>query len=203
MIDRVLFLQPIAVAVLVLSFIGSVRGEQSPTAALAVPVNSAPHPAPEQPLPFSHRQHVANLHLDCRTCHTNPEPGKQMTFPRTSVCMGCHTAIATGEPAHQLAAYASSDQPIPWVRIYTVLPGVSWTHRKHLQSGVQCESCHGSVGELPAMQEISAVTSMASCIGCHQRRHVSAQCVTCHAWPKPAPLSSQWKLPASLEVPAR
>ena len=190
--------------VLALPFTRSVRGEQSPTAALAVPVNSAPHPAPQQPLPFSHQQHVASLHLDCRTCHTNPEPGKQMTFPETSVCMGCHAVIATGKPAiEKLAEYARSAQPVPWVRVYTIPPGVTWTHRRHLQSGLKCESCHGSVGELPAMQEISAVTSMASCIGCHQRRHASAQCVTCHAWPTPAPLSSQWHPPASFEAPAR
>jgi hypothetical protein len=201
-INRTLIGWPIVVAVLVLSFTGTVRGEQSPTAALTVPVNSAPHPAPEQPLPFSHRQHVASLHLDCRACHTNPEPGKQMTFPETSICMGCHAAIATGEPAiKKLTEYVSSGQPIPWVRVYTVLPGVTWTHRKHLQSGLKCESCHGSVGELPDMQEMSAATSMASCIGCHQSRHASAQCVTCHAWPKPAPLSSQSHLPASLEAP--
>ena len=101
--------------------------------------------------------------------------------------MGCHTAIATDKPAIQkLTAYANSGEPIPWVRVYTVLPGVTWTHRKHVQAGVKCESCHGSVGELAAMQELSAVTSMASCIGCHQKRQVSDECVTCHAWPRPA-----------------
>ncbi len=179
---------PIGVAVVALLFTASVRAEHASPAALSVPVNSAPHPAPEQPLPFSHRQHVAALHLDCRTCHTNPDPGRQMTFPATSVCMGCHTAIATDKPAIQkLTAYANSGEPIPWVRVYTILPGVTWTHRKHVQAGVKCESCHGSVGELAAMQELSAVTSMASCIGCHQKRHVSAACVTCHAWPTASP----------------
>ena len=193
-----------AAAVLAISVTGSVRGGQPPNTPLAVPVNSAPHPAPQQPLPFSHRQHVGALHLDCRGCHTNPEPGAQMTFPETSICMGCHTAIATGEPAiKKLAEYASSGQPIPWVRVYTVLPGVTWTHRKHLQSGLRCESCHGPVGELSEMQEMSAVTSMATCIGCHQSRHASSQCVTCHAWPMPAPASSPWTLPASLEVLAQ
>lgn len=198
-----LICRPIATAVLLLSFTAATRGEQSATAALAVPVNSAPHPAPEQPLPFSHQRHVAGLHLECRTCHTNPEPGIQMTFPATSICMGCHATIAAAKPAiKKLTEYASSGQPIPWVRVYTVLPGLTWTHRKHLQAGLKCESCHGSVGELREMQEISAVTSMASCIGCHQSRHASTQCVTCHAWPKPAPFSSEWHLPASLEAPA-
>jgi hypothetical protein len=184
MITRIHTGRRIVIAVLVLLSTGSVRGEPSTTTALAVPANPAPHPAPEQPVPFGHRQHAVSLHLDCRTCHTNPEPGKQMTFPATSVCMGCHAAIATDKPdIKKLTEYAKSDQPIPWVRVYTLLPGVSWTHRKHLQSNVHCESCHGSVGELAAMREMTAVTSMASCISCHQIRHASVQCVTCHAWP--------------------
>jgi hypothetical protein len=176
---------PVLFAVFVLLFAVSVRGEQSRTSALAVPANPAPPPAPEQPLPFSHQQHVGRLRLDCRTCHTNPEPGKQMTFPATSVCMSCHVTIATDKPAIQkLMKYAKSDQPIPWVRVYTLLPGVTWTHRKHLQSAVDCESCHGSVGKLPGMREMTAITSMASCISCHQTRQVSTECDICHAWPK-------------------
>jgi hypothetical protein len=175
---------PLVIAVLMLLFTGPVPGEPATTTALAVPANPAPHAAPEQPVPFSHQQHVVSLHLGCRTCHTNPEPGKQMAFPAVSVCMGCHAAIATEKPGiKKLTEYAKSDQPIPWVRVYTLLSAVSWTHRNHLQSNVQCESCHGSVGALPAMREMTAVTSMASCISCHQSRHVSVQCVTCHAWP--------------------
>ena len=175
---------PIAVVVLGLLFAVSVRGEPPILAALAVPANPAPHPAPEQPVPFSHQQHADALHLECRYCHTNPEPGTKMTFPATPVCMGCHAAIATDKPGiKKLANYAESDQPIPWLRVYTLLPGVTWTHRQHLQSHVQCESCHGSVRELREMQEMTAVTSMASCISCHHTRHVSVQCVTCHAWP--------------------
>jgi hypothetical protein len=174
----------VEIVVLALLVTGSLRSEPTIGATLAVPANPAPHPAPEQPLPFSHQQHAGTLHLECRTCHINPEPGTQMTFPATSVCMSCHIAIAGDKPSiKRLTKYAESDQPIPWLRVYTLLPGVTWAHRPHLQSHVQCESCHGSVRELPEMREMTAVTSMASCISCHQIRHVSVQCVTCHAWP--------------------
>ena len=175
---------PVAIVVYGLLFTGSARGESPIITELAVPANPAPHPAPQQPLPFSHQQHAGTLHLNCLNCHTNPEPGAQMTFPATSVCMGCHAAIATDKPGiKMLTQYAESDQPIPWIRVYTLLPGVTWSHRKHLQSHVRCESCHGSVRELSEMQEMTAVTSMASCISCHQSRRVGVQCVTCHAWP--------------------
>ena len=78
---------PVAIMILLLPFAGPVRGKASTTAALEVPASPVPAPAPEQPLLFSHQQHVANLHLGCRACHTNPEPGTQMAFPATSVCM--------------------------------------------------------------------------------------------------------------------
>ncbi len=45
-----------------------------------VPDNPSPHPAAEQPIPYSHKQHLA-FGLKCQECHTNPEPGKLMTFP--------------------------------------------------------------------------------------------------------------------------
>jgi hypothetical protein len=157
---------------------------QGPTpTASAVQANFAPHPAPEQPLPYSHKTHVG-MGLPCQLCHTHPAPGNQMTFPATATCMNCHAAMVTDRPAIQkLAEYAKSRRPIPWVRVYKVLPGVTWTHRTHLEAGVQCETCHGAVGGLDAMSETTAVTRMASCVSCHQARNVSAACSVCHAWP--------------------
>jgi Cytochrome c7 and related cytochrome c len=152
----------------------------------AVPANIAPHPAAEQPLPYSHKTHVG-LGLSCQLCHVNPAPGKEMTFPATSTCMNCHASVATDRPAiKKLTQYAQSKETIPWVRVYRVLPGVTWTHRKHLQAGAQCETCHGAVGELQAMSETTAVSAMATCIGCHQARGASAACAVCHAWPADA-----------------
>jgi len=170
-------------AALVVMVVGVVRAQQSAPAAPAVQANRAPHPASEQPLPFSHKTHVSRG-LECQTCHTNPAPGNQMAFPDTSTCMNCHATIATDRPAiRKLAEYVSSNQTVPWVRVYKVLPGVTWTHRKHLQAGVQCQTCHGSVADLPAMAQTSAVTAMASCVSCHEARRASTACITCHAWP--------------------
>jgi hypothetical protein len=83
----------------------------------------------------------------------------------------------------KLSEYAESGRPVPWVRVYQVTPGVTWTHRKHLQAGLQCMNCHGDVGQLERMSQTSAVTSMASCISCHQSHNASTVCETCHAWP--------------------
>ena len=167
---------------------GAVQAQPPTPAVWAVRENLAPHPAPEQPLPFSHKTHIG-MALPCQLCHTNPAPGRQMTFPATATCMNCHATIVTDRPAiKKLAQYAKSHQPIPWARVYQVLPGVTWTHRKHLQAGVPCETCHGAVAGVDAMAETTAVTAMASCIGCHQARSVSAACSVCHAWPTDAVL---------------
>jgi hypothetical protein len=145
-----------------------------------VPDNPSEHTPPEQPIPYSHKKHLS-FGLECKLCHTNPDPGKLMTFPATSKCMECHVTIAKNKPSIQkLAEYSKSKQLIPWVRVYTVLPGVAWNHRSHLESGVKCETCHGQVRELEAMSEVTSVTTMYSCLNCHEINHAKTACDTCH-----------------------
>ena len=155
-----------------------------PAAKQEVPDNLSEHTAPAQPLPYSHKTHIA-AGLHCAECHTNPDPGNQMMFPAIGTCMNCHRTIAKDKPAIlKLTEFVKSGQPIPWVRVYQVTPGVTWTHRKHLQAGMQCVMCHGQAARLDAMAETTSVTAMASCISCHQAHNVSTACRTCHAWPQ-------------------
>jgi hypothetical protein len=155
----------------------------SQAAEVEVPGNPLRPAPPEQPIPYSHKIHLA-LALQCEDCHTNPEPANLMTFPATAKCMQCHAAVAKGKPSiEKLADFARSQKPIPWVRVYTVLPGVRWSHRKHLDAGLQCETCHGQVAQRDAMAEATSVTAMAVCINCHEMNHAPASCNTCHPWP--------------------
>ena len=170
-----------------LLFLGlSVKAQQSagtPGSHQDVPDNLAEHAPPLQPIPYSHKTHLA-LDLECQTCHTNPEPGNMMTFPATSTCMSCHTIVAKDKPAIQkLASFAKSNQTIPWVRVYTLTPGVTWTHRKHIEAGLKCETCHGQVAEINAMSQATSVTSMGVCINCHKLHNAPTVCQTCHVWP--------------------
>lgn len=149
-----------------------------------VQASPAAPPAPMQPLPYSHQLHVGELGLDCATCHANADPGNLMTFPATQTCMDCHTDIAIEkEPIQRLTQYHEAQEQIPWERVYQVLPGVNWSHRTHLDAGVDCTSCHGAVAEMPQMQQATAVTSMASCMSCHEAQGAPNTCVTCHSWP--------------------
>jgi hypothetical protein len=173
--------------------------QSSPPTPFSVPANPSPHAAPEQPLPFSHQWHAGNLGLACTYCHTNPDPGRQMTIPATSLCMGCHQAIATDHPAiKKLAEYSKSKKPIPWVPVYQILTPTEWSHHPHLHAGLDCKVCHGPVNTLPGMKQLTAVAAMASCIACHHTSGVSTQCNTCHAWPSGGEKEftrMTWKLP--------
>jgi hypothetical protein len=145
--------------------------------------NPAEHTPPAQPIPYSHKTHLA-LGLQCASCHTNPAPGNLMTFPAITTCMSCHHAIATKKATIQkLASYAKSGQPVPWIRVYQVLPGVTWTHRKHLDAGMKCEMCHGQVSEMETMSEATSVTTMGVCIKCHAQHNAQTVCGICHRWP--------------------
>jgi hypothetical protein len=171
------------VLALLAAFAFGAAAQPAPGAKQEVPDNIAPHSAPAQPLPYSHKTHISQG-LRCGQCHTNPNPGTEMTFPATTICLACHSTIAKDKPAIvKLAEFARSGQPIPWQRVYQVTPGVTWTHRKHLAAGMQCVMCHGQVQQVDAMAQNTSVTAMASCISCHESHKVSTACQTCHAWP--------------------
>jgi hypothetical protein len=141
---------------------------------------TADDPRQVQPLPYSHKTHLARG-LQCGDCHVNPEPGDKMTLPATSKCMTCHAVVAKDKPAIQkLAAYAKNGQPVPWVRVYSVAAGVYWNHRSHLEAGMKCEQCHGDVAKLDVMRQVMNVTSMDGCVNCHRENRASTGCEFCH-----------------------
>ena len=142
---------------------------------------AGPHPpAPVQPIPYSHKRHVA-LGLECRQCHVNPDAGRLMTYPATAICMGCHQAIAADRPAIKtLAAHAAAGTPVPWVRVYALADYVFWSHGKHLQAGVDCVACHGPVGERDVVAQETDIVTMLGCQRCHDQRKVFTDCGDCH-----------------------
>jgi hypothetical protein len=186
MMKRIGWTAPVVMAATMVTFLFVAASLPAQPAALPqtekqmVPDNPSEHTPPLQPIAYSHKKHLA-FGLECKKCHTNPEPGNLMTFPATSTCMECHVTIAKDKPSIQkLAEYAKSRQAVPWVRVYTVLPGVAWNHRAHLEAGVKCETCHGQVREMEATSEVTSVTTMYSCLHCHEMNHAKAACDTCH-----------------------
>jgi hypothetical protein len=178
-------LVPTLIAASLLAMIASIAlraqsGGQTPPADAPTRPAFAPPPAPVQPIPYSHKTHVA-LGFDCRQCHVNPDEGELMTFPPTAICMSCHQAVAADKPSiRKLAAFAAAGTPVPWVRVYDTPDYVFWSHGAHLKAGVQCAECHGDVPSLEVMSQQTDVVTMLGCRRCHDARQVFTDCGDCH-----------------------
>jgi c(7)-type cytochrome triheme protein len=134
---------------------------------------------PQQPIPYSHRVHLA-LGLQCGSCHENADPGEYMGFPRETFCMGCHQAIKADSPnIEKLAAAARDQKPVPWVRVYRLPPRVYFSHRVHTAAGTACETCHGPVRERDVMTA-EVKHDMKSCMVCHAATKARNDCAACH-----------------------
>lgn len=178
----------VILAVLVAGLVGTQAPEQTseaPSTPTPVPT-LAPRkfilpPAPEQPLAYSHKVHIAQG-LDCTSCHEFPEPGRAATFPPTATCTTCHEPVKPDVPALvKLGEFAKSAEPIPWKRVYKLPVIVPFDHKVHVtKAAIPCEGCHGAIAELEVMQQIKDI-SMVSCIDCHRDRGIPADdCGGCH-----------------------
>ncbi len=134
----------------------------------------------EQPLPFSHKAHVA-LGVKCRDCHAIKDPGFAAGYPLEATCMACHVAIKTESPHIQkLAEFSKTEQPVPWEKIYRVPDYVWFSHASHVEdAALGCETCHGPVAEREALFK-EKKTSMLSCMECHAKHSAPNDCDLCH-----------------------
>lgn len=121
----------------------------------------------EQPVPFSHRHHVAQLGLDCRYCHTSVEESNFAGIPSTKTCMTCHSQIhinaAILEPVRESWR---SGESLEWVRVHDLPDFVYFNHSIHVKKGIGCESCHGPVDEMALTWRENSL-NMEWCLECH------------------------------------
>jgi hypothetical protein len=122
----------------------------------------------EQPVPFSHRQHVSNLGLDCRYCHMSVEETSFADIPPTHTCMTCHSQIWPDSPILEPVRQSwETGQPIPWIRVHTLADFAYFDHSIHVNKGVGCETCHGRVDAMPLLWK-SETLHMDWCLECHR-----------------------------------
>ncbi len=141
--------------------------------------SAQPASGPQQPIPYSHKQHVA-LGLQCKECHSMPDPGESMGIPAASKCMACHQSIKKESPAiKEIASYAGQKKAIPWVRVYQIPSYVVFSHKDHLAAGAKCETCHGEVAQRERLFRETDL-SMAGCVNCHRAKKASVDCALCH-----------------------
>ena len=129
--------------------------------------------APEQPIPFDHQLHAGVHEIDCQYCHDGVETSKNANIPSVGVCMNCHSGIATDNPDVQkiIEAY-ENEEPIEWERIHNIADHAFFSHAQHVNvAGLDCESCHGQVDEMPKVEQVENMT-MGWCIDCHRETEV-------------------------------
>ncbi len=140
--------------------------------------------APAQPLPYSHKVHV-EAGVQCLFCHTAALRSDVASLPSVQKCVGCHTLIsADEEPIQELLGYWERGEPIPWVRVQQQPDFVFFSHQAHLGASLNCETCHGDVGQMTVARPVVQM-DMGWCLECHIEQPEEkvarlADCLTCH-----------------------
>lgn len=129
----------------------------------------------EQPVPFSHKHHVADLGIDCRYCHTGVETSSYAGIPPTETCMTCHSQIWTNASMLQpVRDSAQNNQPLQWRQVVQLPHYVYFDHSVHVNRGVACVSCHGHIDQMAMTYQATKMT-MLWCLDCH--RHPESRLV--------------------------
>jgi hypothetical protein len=137
--------------------------------------------AAEQPIAYSHKQHIA-LGLRCLDCHSSADTGSAATIPSVHKCMLCHAKVSSGKPEIQkLAAYAAKKHEVPWQRVYGFNSEalVKFQHAAHFRAKIDCSRCHGDMTQAGTAERLVKHT-MGTCLSCHRQNGASEDCATCH-----------------------
>ena len=81
----------------------------------------------------------------------------------------------------QLTAYYNRHEDVAWQRVYgwNEEAHVRFNHEPHIRAEVACATCHGDVAQMADAKRVVEHT-MGFCVACHEARHVSNDCLTCH-----------------------
>jgi hypothetical protein len=142
----------------------------------------APRADVVQPIPFSHRVHAGINKIPCQYCHEYARRSSVSGVPPVERCVGCHGAGITGGIKPVVRPWMDHTQSpfeIQWNRVYTLPDFVRFTHRPHINAGVQCQACHGEVETMDRIVPVHEI-NMGFCITCHTERNVTIDCFVCH-----------------------
>ena len=138
---------------------------------------------PAQPIEFSHRLHAGDNNVPCLYCHFAAGRSRHAGIPPTSVCMNCHTLLATQTAdLAKLTEALAQRRPTRWIKVHNLPDFVHFDHRPHVWAGVTCQQCHGAVETMDRVSQEAPLT-MGWCLDCHRRQgHQSAatDCGKCH-----------------------
>jgi len=145
-------------------------------------VRPAPAGDTQQPLPMSHKRHIAK-EMKCRACHQGVEGEALASFPTLADCMDCHKTPQGAEPAEpEVRAFAAGGQELAWVRLNRLPGHVYFSHAAHVTlASMKCEECHrdmSTVDQAPTEPDVHA--EMSECVACHRNKRANLDCLACH-----------------------
>lgn len=142
--------------------------------------------SPPQPIQFTHSKHIS-LGIQCLYCHPGALQGTSPGLPTEAKCYACHEQVDKTTPEiDKLTAYVKNDQAIAWVPVFILPDFVYYSHRPHIAAGLNCENCHGEIGQETIAEPQKM--NMGWCLNCHRTRYRDnpvlltklTDCVTCH-----------------------
>lgn len=120
-----------------------------------------------QNVSFSHKMH-SKYNISCLFCHYKAETNSYANFPSTKDCMMCHIALKTeSELLKNVILSYDSLISLKYHKIYDLPDYVRFSHSLHLQSGIDCATCHGFVDEMDSTYQVRNLT-MGWCVDCHR-----------------------------------
>ena len=151
--------------------------------------------APRQPISFSHKTHAGTLQIECLYCHINAEKGAHATVPSVSICMNCHKEVQPKDnlgnlkpAAATLNDYWITNTPIAWNKVNDLADFAYFDHSRHVNSGVECEECHGPVKTMEVMRREYGM-KMSWCVDCHKQDPPAGSRAEGLGWETRAPIS--------------
>lgn len=134
-----------------------------------------------QPILFNHKIHAEN-DLTCIDCHPYYMEHASSGRPNIETCAPCHEeALTESEQELKLLEYIHNGDEIAWVRLFHVPEDVYFSHRVHVVVGkLECDVCHGDIGESTRPPSKPRNLSMAACIDCHEKSQADNDCIACH-----------------------
>ncbi|HIG00323.1 MAG TPA: hypothetical protein EYQ66_03300 [Myxococcales bacterium] len=153
-------------------------------------------PGPIQPIPFSHKHHAGEFGIDCQYCHSGTDRSPAAGVPSVELCMGCHAQFPASydeiEGIRILKEHWEERKPIEWIQIHRLPEHVQFRHNRHIQAGVECQTCHGPVEKLDKLYLVPdehwkygvpvQKMEMGWCLNCHRDNdnQASIDCTRCH-----------------------
>ena len=147
-----------------------------------VDVDTAGLPGPVQPVFYRHDIHAGQYQIDCQYCHIYLEISPKPGIPSLSTCMKCHLLphVGAGNPEVTKVREAwESQTPIEWVEVHTLAPFVHFPHQVHVNTGLECQTCHGQIDRMPQVYQFAPL-KMGWCLDCHKEQGATTDCTACH-----------------------